>query len=341
MNAPSQTSSPAVPVCDDWSAPVPPWLCRLSDFHLTRASGEEVFTFLNNQLSNELKEVSQDTSQFSGYCSPKGRLYAVFLVFMRGSDYCLRATTNSAIIDRLRMFILQTRVTLDAETTLSGIGLIGADAARLLHDAALPPPTTVSGVVQHEDYSIIRSPGTCERYEIYAPDSAITALWERLAPDAAPADSGVWRLHDILAGLPNIYPQTSERFVPQMVNLDLTGALSFSKGCYPGQEVVARTHYLGKLKRRMYRFALSRPATDPAPGDTVFVPAYSSEQPSGEIVDAYALPDGTLQGLASLRIRGLEQGELHLGAPDGVVAHVQPLPYEITADTQADAGGGQ
>ncbi len=345
MNSPDQTPLQPHPpplgglACADWSAPAPPWLCPLSEFRLIRVAGKDAFTFLNDQLSNDLRAVSEEASQLSGYCNPKGRLYAVFRVFMRGADYYLRAAADNATIDRLRMFVLRAQVTLSEDTALGGIGLIGADAARLLSAAALPAPAAASGAARHGEYSVIRAPGACARYEIHAPHAQLAALWETLAADAAPA-GGVWRLYDVFSGIPNIHPQTRELFVPQMVNLDLVNALSFSKGCYPGQEVVARMHYRGKLKRRMYRFASKQSRARPAPGDAVFVPAYSAAQPSGEIVDACALPGGALAGLASLRIQGLEPGgEIRLGAPDGAVARIEPLPYDLNADTHANAGG--
>ena len=331
------TSAPPLSAvtCNNWSAPVPPWLCSLSDFGLIRASGKDAFEFLNKQLSNDLKDVSEDTSQFSAYCSPKGRLYCTFHIFMRDGDYLLRttSTTLASTLNRLRLFVLNADVALDEEKLLCGIALIGPHGAYLLNEVGLPAPAEVFNISRKEQYTVIRSPGVCERYEIYAPHRELAAAWTSLSPLTNPS-TGVWRLYDIFSGIPNIYPQTSELFVPQMVNLDLTDALSFSKGCYPGQEVVARTHYLGKLKRRMYR--LSSSSSEPAPGDAVFVSDYSTEQPSGEIVDACKLPDGKSECLAALRIRGLEGGGIHLGGPDGGSASIKPLPYKITAETWAN-----
>ncbi len=331
---PPQLSEPAG---GNWTAPAPPWLCPLSDFSLVRVSGKGAFDFLNNQLSNDLQTVPENMSQLSGYCNPKGRLYCTMRIFMRGADYCMRTTAgvSDTVIDRLRLFVLRADVTFDTDTTLGGIALIGPGTDDLLQRADLPVPAVASAAAHDGEHSVIRSPGVCERYEIYAPHGELASLWNTLARDAVPADGGVWRLYDIFSGIPNIYPETSELFVPQMANLDLAGGLSFSKGCYPGQEVVARTHYLGKLKRRMYRFSLPQSPLEPQPGDAVFVSAYSDEQPSGEIMDTYKLPDGTLEGLASLRIRGLERKKIRLGSPNGAEAQIRPLPYEVTAETQA------
>ena len=329
--------------CDDWLRPTPAWLCPLDVFNLIRVSGKDAFSFLNNQLTNDLEEVSEESSQLSGYCNPKGRLDATFRILMGNGDYCLRTVADNAAAtaDRLRMFVLRADVTVEVEAA-NGIALVGPGAGEILAGAGLPAPDVASNVERQGGYRVACSPGVCERYEIYAPPDALETLWKRLAQDASPAPAVVCRLYDVLSGFPNVYAQTRGLFVPQMVNLDLIGGLSFTKGCYPGQEVVARTHYLGKLKRRMYRFTLP-PATSEAtgeaaskisPGLAVYVPAYSAEQPSGEVVDACTLPDGTVHGLASLRVRGLEQGEVRLGAPDGGGARIAPLPYEVTAHSQ-------
>ena len=331
------TSAPPEADSSDWLSPTPPWLCWLSGFHLIRVSGKDALLFLNNQLTGDLNGVSDHSPQFSGYCSPKGRLYSIFRVFKRGADYYLRTPTDNAeaTLARLRMFILRSEVTLEIDPALRGFGLIGPGARHLLNNAGLSIPET--GSVCHAEYSVVHTPGLCQRYEIHAPHDKIDVLRKTLTPDTLATGSDVWQLHDILNGVPNIYNRTRELFVPQMVNLDLLGAVSFSKGCYPGQEVVARTHYLGKLKRRMYRFSLAHPPSQPLPGDAVFVPAYSTEQPSGEIVDICKLPDGSLTGLASLRIQGIEQGGIRLGTPNGATVQIAPLPYEITAETRTDA----
>ena len=321
--------------CPGYLAPAPPWLCPLSDFKLIRVSGKEAFNFLNNQLSNDLDEISQGRSQFNAYCNPKGRLYGVFHVFTDDKGYLLRTTasTLNLILNRLRLFVLRADVVLEEDLKLVGLGLIGNDGAHLLDKAGLPAPVAPFEIARHSAYVVIRTPGVCARYEIYAPPEKLVSAWNTLSPLTNPS-AEIWRLYDILSGFANIHEQTSEMFVPQMVNLDLTGALSLSKGCYPGQEVVARMHYLGKLKQRMHR--LSCGSFEVACGEPVFVPAYNTQQPSGNVVDTCRLPDGGGEYLATLRMQSLEQGEeIHLGAVDGPRARIQPLPYEVTADTQS------
>ena len=311
--------------------PTSPWLCALSDFDLLRISGKDAPAFLNAQLSNDVAHVSRQTSQLSSYCSPKGRVYCTFRIFSYKDGYCLRTTTGviDEVMTRLKMFVLRSRTVLEKDTELGGIALLGNGSSELLNAAGLSLPATASQVSVCEDYHVILSPGICERYEIYAPYGTLSKLWHLLLPDTVFVTDGVWRLHDIFSGIPNIYPETSESFIPQMINLDLIDAVSFSKGCYPGQEVVARTHYRGKLKRRMYRFISEEKSSPFEPGIAMFVPDCDNQQPVGKIVDVYKLPNGKIHGLATLRMQNLDRDEIRMASPDGDIAHIVSLPYGL------------
>ena len=318
--------------------PASPWLCALSDFDLLRVSGKDAANFLNAQLTNDLEKVSGETSQLGSYCTPQGRAYCTFRIFSHGDDYYMRTICgiSDKVLARLRVFVLRSQTALDKDTALGGMALQGNGGGELLRSSGLSPPVAVSGSVARENYHVISVPGICERYEIYAPYPDLAQLWRLLSPEVTVVTDEVWRLHDILAGIPNIHPATSESFLPQMINLDLIGAVSFSKGCYPGQEVVARTHYRGKLKRRMYRFVAQEGSGSIEPGTSVFMPDHDSKQPGGEVVDACKLSDGTVHGLAALRMQGLGQGVLRLAAPDGAIARICPLPYEVAGQAGAD-----
>jgi folate-binding protein YgfZ len=140
-------------------------------------------------------------------------------------------------------------------------------------------------------------------------------------------DAEAWRLLDILAGLPAVYPETVEAFVPQMLNLQHLGGISFKKGCYTGQEIVARTQYLGKLKRRMVLARVDSP-TPPCPGDPLFSPHVGPSQSAGQLADAAHHPEGGYAVLAVALIELAEQQALHLGDASGPILHLKPLPYE-------------
>lgn len=157
---------------------------------------------------------------------------------------------------------------------------------------------------------------------------ALQALWTRLAVHATPVGTDVWWLLDILAGVPQVFKASLEEFVPQMVNLPAVGGVSFQKGCYPGQEIVARMHYLGTLKRRMYlaHIALDEP---PAPATPIYESGADATQSVGNIVYAQRAPEGGCAALAVLVIAATERGSVHLGVNTGPVLTLEQLPYAV------------
>jgi tRNA-modifying protein YgfZ len=230
---------------------------------------------------------------------------------------------------RLTMFVLRTDVVIEnAEDTRIRFGLSGPTAEAQLSEALGAVPAEVNEVLTRNDVTVVRVPQMVHpRFELAGEIDACRALWDDLNVHCAPVGPEGWRLLDILAGIPAIYPETSETFVPQMINLHALGGISFSKGCYPGQEVVARMHYLGKLKRRMFRLAIEGQDL-PLPGSPVFRAGGDPSQPDGAIVDAVLHPDGLYAALAVLQIAAATE-PLRWGSPDGAVAHVIPLPYTI------------
>lgn len=309
-------------------------LCDLSHHGLISAHGEDAEAFLQGQLSLDVTDISEPVSHLGSYCTPKGRMLAVFRMFRRGEALYMRLPreTVEATLKRLSMFILRAKVTLeDADDALVRLGLSGPNACAELKTAlGIDPPMTADTVVRHDSYSIIRIPGLHDRFEIYGDLEPMTQLWQKLNVRCAPVGAPYWGLLDIMAGIPQIYPQTAEAFVPQMANMELLGAVNFNKGCYPGQEVVARSHYLGKLKRRMYRLALPIDAA-PEPNTPLFDAKNDPNQPAGFIVEAQPHPDGGLQALAVLKIASAESGDLHLGSAEGPAASVLSLPYSLEA----------
>ncbi|MGH8501187.1 MAG: YgfZ/GcvT domain-containing protein [Gammaproteobacteria bacterium] len=304
-------------------------LCDLSHRGLIGARGEDAVDFLQNQLSSDVREISETHSQLSSYCSPRGRMLASLRLFRRGDTYYLSlpAEILQATLKRVRMFVLRAKVILeDQSLDLVRCGYSGTDAEQELKQAFGACPTGVDDALQTGELTVLRIPGPHPRFEIHGPAAAVTKLWDRLNVRAAPVGAAPWALLDILSGLPNIYPATADRFVPQMANLQLIGGVSFSKGCYPGQEVVARMHYLGNLKRRMYRISA---ATDtvPQPGDSVFAADKDTKEPSGAIVEAQPHPDGGVAALAVLRIDDAEQHQLRLWDADGAPVKLETLPY--------------
>jgi len=155
------------------------------------------------------------------------------------------------------------------------------------------------------------------------------SLWQLLSAKAAPVGAGPWSWLDIMAGIPVILPGTAEEFVPQMANLELVGGVSFTKGCYPGQEIVARMHYLGRLKQRMFR-AHVESALQPLPGTPVFAPDLHG-QSTGHVLEAQASPQGGYDLLTVIHLSSKDAGELRLATSDGPHLVLEKLPYSFSA----------
>jgi folate-binding protein YgfZ len=177
---------------------------------------------------------------------------------------------------------------------------------------------------------LLRLPGPTPRFELLGPAAALIPLWQACEAQATPMDGNFWALQEIRAGIPTVYPETREAFVPQMANLQLIDGVSFTKGCYTGQEVVARMQYLGKLKRRMY-LAHVRSDTPPRPGDELFAQGSASGQGAGKVVDAQAAGDG-YDLLAVIELESLSQGGVRLGE-NGPPLEILELPYEFASET--------
>lgn len=301
-------------------------ICPLTQFGLIRFSGEESQAFLQGQLSSDIRALQHDQIQFSSYSTPKGRMQASFYVVRRGDDYLLQIASDiqPAIQKRLSMFILRTKTKAsDANTELSLLGLAGQHARAIMQQVFGQVPAAMQ-VITHNDIQLIGLPN--EHYQILLEPTQALAIWEQIvAAGAKPAGEAVWRLSEIQAGAPWITGATQEEFVPQMANLELIGGVSFTKGCYPGQEIVARTQYLGKLKRRTYRMHVDSP--NAAAGQDVFS-AEMNGQPSGKIMLAAPAPQGGMEVLVVAQISSLEHG-LHLGDLNGPLLHNLALPYAM------------
>ena len=309
-------------------------LADLSHLGLIHFSGEDAEAFLQGQLSCDVRKITASSAQYGGYCTPKGRLLASLLIWRTDGGYTLQlpSVLHAAIQKRLTMFVMRAKVKVaDSSESLVRMGVAGSDAAALLEKILGEPGLSAAanlGVVQGEQGSnldIIRL--AADRFEIVIPPEQAPALWERLSKDAAPVGAACWEWLEIKAGIPVITPATQEQFVPQMANLEAIGGVSFQKGCYPGQEIVARTQYLGKLKRRMF-LAHIQSATPVMAGDELFS-ADMAEQSSGMVVNAAPAPDGGFDLLAVIQIGSVEAGSVHWKALDGPALEIIPLPYTL------------
>jgi len=297
----------------------------LSHFGLIRVSGTDARSFLQGQLTNDINAVTPELAQLSSYCSPKGRMLGSFWIFQRGEDLYLQLPQDrlEAILKRLQMFVMRSQATLeDASGELARFGLAGDCAEALLPFV----PANDNACVTRDEITVIRLPGDRPRFEIAGAPDILTENWSQMLTRAEQTSAEFWSLMDIRAGIPNVFEDTVEAFVPQMANLQLLGGVSFTKGCYTGQEVVARMQYLGKLKRRMYHGRIEH-GQPPARGAELFSPSSESGQGAGRIVDAAASPDGGYEVLAVLQISSAETNDLHLGDIDGPALQLLELPY--------------
>ncbi len=312
-------------------------LADLSDLSLIRARGADTQNFLNGQLSNDLRRLDVTHSQLAAWCSPKGRMLVIFRLLRRGDDTLLQLPTSllEPTLKRLRMFVLRAKVTLEsAEDELVSFGISGPGAEKLLHDATGFVPGEINGSETRDEITIARLPGPHPRFEIIAPVEVAKKTWNGLKDKTRPVGPPVWAWLDIMAGIPGVHPETSEAFVPQMANLELVGGVNFKKGCYPGQEIVARMQYLGKLKQRMYR-AHVESGDLPRPGDDIFAPDFPG-QSAGTVVTAQPAPDNGFDLLAVIQISSAETGELHFGSETGPRLSLQNLPYAVIPNTRAE-----
>jgi folate-binding protein YgfZ len=301
-------------------------LFDLPDLGLIRASGDDSELFLQGQLTNDITEVTQEHSQLSGYCTPKGRLLATMRVISHGGDFLLLMPRErlTAVLQRLSMFVLMSKVTLsDASDELQAIGLYG-DCTTSLPAGDMPalPDDCIAAV---DGVTIVRIAADAPRILLIGSDGAITQRRQHLGETTAPATDQQWRLLDIRAGLPTVFDATVEAFVPQMLNMHLVNGVSFTKGCYTGQEIVARMHYLGKLKRRMYHVAVEGEC--PASGTDLYSPQSQSGQGSGKIVMSAATAEGACEALAVIEVANAEAGQLRLDDEDGAKLKILQLPY--------------
>ncbi len=298
----------------------------LTHMGIIRAAGPDAAAFLHSQFSNDVLNLGA-TSQLNAYCTAQGRMIALFRVVRRDDAYLLLlpGAIQAAVQKRLALYVLRAKVQLAAVPEWAILGLSGPEAPQALAAAGLPAPA-VPAAATGGDVTVMAIPGRAPRYLLMGPESAVSALPSRM-PGVARVGACAWAWLEIQAGLPTIGAQTGEAFVPQMTNLDLLSGIHFRKGCYPGQEIVARTHYLGRLKQRMYLASLPPGAPIPPPGATLQAPNLPG-QPAGTVVDAQIGPDGGVDLLAVIQISSHDEGAVLW---QDLPLTFRDLPYPLAA----------
>jgi tRNA-modifying protein YgfZ len=281
---------------------------RLSDWGVIRAQGADAASFLHSQLTQDFALLDREHARLAGFCTAKGRLLAT-MVGWRGGDeeilLALPAETLAATLKRLSMFVMRAKCKLsDASADFAIYGLLEAPAAEAW---------TLS---RDGDAVQIALPGAGRALRVQ-PADALAPAGETLSPDD-------WAWAEAEAGVAWVRGATVEAFVPQMINFEVLGGVSFKKGCYPGQEIVARSQYRGTLKRRLQVFETDAAAVI---GQEIFNSA-DPEQPAG-VVAGSGTRDGRTAIAAEIKLAALESGSLHLGSASGATLQPRALPYDI------------
>jgi folate-binding protein YgfZ len=298
-------------------------LARLDELGRIRVEGADAASFLQSQLTNDVAHLGPEALQLNGYCTPKGRLIATFHQWREGDAIVLQLPREvlPGVLKRLAMFVLRAKARLtDASAAQAAWGLVGPRSVAALAARGVAVPSAPWTCTLHEGVRIARLPGApqaADRFLLIADASHDVAGWLGLAASA----SGAWWWSQVAAAVPTVFAATQEKFVPQMINFEVLGGVDFKKGCYPGQEIVARSQYLGKLKRRMQP-AHAGIEAPPAAGSDVL----ADGAPVGTVVMAAQAPGGGVDVLIELP---LEQAAGPLTLADGTPLAARPLPYTL------------
>jgi folate-binding protein YgfZ len=329
------------------------FVAPLTDLAVIEISGQDAASFLHGQLTHDISGLTPNHARYAGYCTPKGRLLGTMVIWQSslGDAPALRAIVKAdvapALIKRLSMFVLRAKAKLEL-TQLKVLGITLDASSNYKEEAAQVPGYDLLNKAavlsaQAPAWSVARTDAGCW---IAAPstDSGVTRWWfvatsddyvaaDEVAgsPDAIQAGER-WRAAEVAAGLPWIQAATQDVFIPQTLNLDLIDGVSFTKGCYPGQEVVARSHYRGTVKRRMAYGVVKQPegidVLTLAGTDTFN--AKNPGNPCGRIINA--AQSGNIHVLMEVQLGDLDSADFRLGSADGPLIEVLPLPYRITAE---------
>ena len=295
----------------------------LSHNALLSVSGDDAAAFLQAQLTNDVEALAQGAAQWNGWCSAKGRLLATFLLARRAEGFLLMLPAEIAapIAKRLAMFVLRSRVKIaDVSELYARIGIAGPNAASLVEKQWAALPLSMGSVEKDGAIAIALD---AERFVALVP-TRLLSMQDLVVRARAGKETDEWERRSIRSGVPTIVAATQEAFVPQMANFELVGGVSFKKGCYPGQEIVARTQYRGILKKRM---ALAHIAGDerPQPGESVYSGAFG-DQSAGTIVNAAPAPGGGFDALVVAQVEGLARRDLRWKSPDGPAVEILEHP---------------
>ena len=289
---------------------------------IIRVEGEDAASFLQSQLTQDFALLGLSEARLAAFCTAKGRMQASFVAFKRSHTDIMLVTSRDLLahtLKRLSMFVLRAKAKLrDATAEFDLYGLAGEPALKLGPEAQAPWTR-----IDRANAIVIR---------LYPADSQGRCLWVAPSGETAPPGPALdlerWLWGEVRSGIATITQPIFEAFVPQMLNYESVGGVNFKKGCYPGQEVVARSQFRGTLKRRAY---LAHSTSALQAGQEIFHVSHG-DQPSGLVAQAAAAPGGGCDAIVSIQIAASQGGALTVGGPGGTGLSLQPPPYPLVAD---------
>jgi tRNA-modifying protein YgfZ len=296
-----------------------PFWSDLSNLGIIEVSGEDAQTFLQGQFTNDVRQVSLEKSQFTAWCNAKGRVLATFYLYKRENTFYLLLPQDNiaAVLRRLAMYVLRSKVKLREITDEThAIGLSGDFGKKLNF------PEHKNSVINQDDMMILCLSGNTPKWIVIASTEKLQNFTQHLDKSIIPVGKSVWELLEILDGIPQISLSTADAFTPHMLNLQLIEGVNFKKGCYSGQEIVSRTQYLGKVKRRIYLAKIH--AKCPKIGDNLVV---EGEENTAQIVNIAPHPDGFCYVLAVVSNAAVEINNVR--SQDNIPLIFLDLPYVV------------
>lgn len=303
-------------------------LVNITPFGVLSISGDDAVRFLQGQTTCDMREINSNTSTLGAFCTPKGRVFANFRALQIAGAFYLHM--NEAIVEPTRLaldkYIRFFKATMANENNeWIGFGIAGKEAETILKKYFITTPETINSVVEIKSGLIVRLPHHEPRFEIWLTDLTVAIeYWKTLSIELKITSRAAWDALNIRAGLAIITPETIEAFTPHMINYQAVGGISFTKGCYTGQEIVARTHYLGKLKKHLYHLSVHADQL-PTSGSSVT----QNGQNVGEVVNAVMVDSNTIELLAVIQQQAIDEGNLFINE---MPAQLLTLPYALGGD---------
>ncbi len=317
-------------------------ITELSTLGLLSIHGSDAKSFLQGQITCNLNNITPNKSLLGAHCNLKGRMQSLFRIFNDPHDktsmhYYLTMPTSMLTIaqQNFKKFAMFSKIQIDIATAFSGIGLYGPNAMSLVENLLggsfllEQDYSCVSKVTNNEAFHITRLPGQDPRFEIWGKIEIIKQLWQTFLPNCKPISPSAWELLDIQSGIPTIYPTTVDLILPHHANLSMLNGISFDKGCYLGQEVIARMQYRGKIKKHLYRAFVQECDKAPWPGAEILSEPFSANEAPGIVVRSSETSASSYELLVVLdeQYQNFENVRLYLA--DGPKVHRLDLPYSF------------